>query len=70
MRFSERGKTDQSASQVDTRRPGIGAIDPLGLWETEKAGVGHGAVLDKVKWCEYLTWGDRYAFPNIRGQVL
>ena len=38
-------KTDQSASQVDTCRPRIGAVDPLGFWKAKKPGTGHGVVL-------------------------
>ena len=37
--------TDQSAGQVDTCHPCVGAVDPLGLWEAEKSGASHGVVL-------------------------
>lgn len=35
-RFVVQSKTDQSTGQVDTCRPRVGAVDPLGHWETEK----------------------------------
>ena len=38
-------KTDQSAGQVDTCRPRVGAVDPLGLWESKKPGACHSVVL-------------------------
>lgn len=38
-------KTDQSAGQVDTCSPRVGAVDPLGLWEAEKPGACHDVVL-------------------------
>ena len=68
MRFSVEGRTDQSASQVDTCRPRIGAIDPLGFWETEKPGACHGVVLDKVGvvGISFPDLSDMYAFHNIR----
>ena len=33
--------TDQCASQIDTCRPRVGAVDPLGLREAEKPGACH-----------------------------
>lgn len=34
--------TDQCASQIDTCRPRVWAVDPLGLREAEKPGACHG----------------------------
>ena len=66
MRFSVERRTDQSASQVDTCCPRIGAIDPLGLWETEKPGARHGVVSNKCGVVCFPDLGDRYAFYKIR----
>ena len=44
-RFRTKRKTDQSAGQVDTCRPCVRAVDPLGFWKAEESGTCHGVVL-------------------------
>ena len=52
--------TDQSAGQVDTCRPRIGAIDPLGLWKAEKPGACHGVMVSlQEEAVKCLTWAIR-----------